>query len=358
MSKLFSGKCFAISGIAGFIGLHVACKLQELGARVVGFDNFEPCYDEELKKARQEQLEEKGILCEILDLCDQERLETFFAQHRPDATLHLAAKAGVRSSLEQPSDFITCNIAGFVKLLEVLKKHPQNPLLYASSSSVYGLQEEGPFHEESGKEAVCASIYGATKKCDEILGATYVHLYGMQLTALRFFTVYGPWGRPDMAYWLFTEAIEEGRAFSLFNEGKMQRDFTYIDDIVEGVIGALNYRLQEDQSASQQVLNLGTSSVHSLEEFVQSLEEALGKKGNKRLEPMQKGDVLTTHADISKAATLFGYKPKVSLQEGLKRFTSWYRAYQARESLSLDSPALQDSGSKANEQEACFTEPL
>ena len=328
--------CIAITGIAGFIGMHVAKALVAEGFDVVGFDNFDPCYDVSLKEARTEQLKLLGVTVDRLDLRDYDALHAWYRTKRIDATIHLAAKAGVLDSQQHPQEFTSCNISGFVNLLEVITYKQSggetkqtvstpHPLVYASSSSVYGYTDQAPFCESTPTDK-CASIYGATKKCNEILAETYWHLYQIPMIGLRFFTVYGPWGRPDMAYWLFADAISKGKEITLFNEGKMLRDFTYIDDITSGIIASVQ-SLFQDSAVEHRILNLGASTVHSLETFVSLIEKHLGQSAQKKLLPMQKGDVPLTHADISQAKEILGYAPVVSLDEGLKLFTQWYQQY-------------------------------
>ena len=310
-----------VTGIAGFIGFHTAMALASQGRKVVGFDNFNAFYDTQLKKDRAALLKrETGIECEIVDLSDSKSLERFFDHHKPSAVIHLAGQPGVRYSVDHPHEVIQSNITGFLNLLEILKKTPSVPLIYASSSSIYGMNRKVPFAEEDPTDHP-ASLYGATKKANELMAYAYHHLYKIPMTGLRFFTVYGPWGRPDMAAWIFTKAIFEGTPIRLFNEGKMKRDFTYIDDIVQGVLAAL------EQSAPYAIYNLGGSHCYDLKEFVATIEKTVGKKANIELEPMQLGDVLATHADIGNSMHQLHFIPRTPLEPGISKFVSWYKQY-------------------------------
>lgn len=310
-----------VTGLAGFIGFHTAMALASQGRKVVGFDNFNSFYNPKLKHDRAAILKrEAGIECEQIDLSDKEALERFFDHHKPTAVIHLAAQPGVRYSVEHPHEVIASNITGFLNLLEILKQHPKTVLIYASSSSVYGMNRKVPFAEEDHSDHP-ASLYGATKKSNELMAYVYHHLYKIPMTGLRFFTVYGPWGRPDMATWLFTKAILEDQPIRLFNEGKMKRDFTYIDDIVEGILAALV------QAAPFAIYNLGGSHCYDLKEFVTCIEKATGKKAQMILEPMQLGDVPATHADIANSMHQLHFIPRTSLEPGIAKFVSWYRQY-------------------------------
>lgn len=309
-----------ITGIAGFIGMHTALALKKKGYAVVGFDHFSPIDPPSLRYDRQKELKKLDIDCETLELCDASALRNFYDRHQPDLTIHLAAKAGVRQSIEEPMSFIQTNIVGFVTLLEVLKDRATCPLIYASSSSVYGTNTKVPF-SESDRSDHQVSLYGATKKSNELIAHAYHHLYSIPMTGLRFFTVYGPWGRPDMACWLFTKAIFEEKPIRLFNQGKMKRDFTYVDDIVAGILACV------EAKASFAVYNLGGSHCHPLVDFVRKIEKATGKTAIIDHQPMQPGDVLCTHADVTLSDQALHFKPKVSLEVGLKRFVDWYRTY-------------------------------
>lgn len=309
-----------ITGLAGFIGFHTALALSKRGKKVVGFDNFDPFYSPKLKRDRAAILQKAGIECENLNLADAPALASFFERHQPEGVVHLAAQAGVRYSIEQPQKFVESNLTGFVNLLEVLKQQPSTVLIYASSSSVYGMNRKVPFAEEDRTDHP-VSLYGATKKCNEVIGYVYHHLYKTRMTGLRFFTVYGPWGRPDMAYWLFTDAIFNKRPIKLFNEGKMMRDFTFVDDIVQGILASL------ERQEPYAVYNLGGSTCHDLRDFVAQIEKAAGIKAQLELLPMQAGDVTCTHADISLGIKELHFIPRTSLEEGIPQFVDWYRSY-------------------------------
>jgi len=309
-----------ITGAAGFIGFHVAQALKSRGDAAIGLDNFNAYYSPQLKQARATLLKQQGISIEIGDLLNRSLLQQMIKEHAITHIVHLAAQAGVRYSLEEPHAYIQANIEGFLNILELCRTHPHIPLIYASSSSVYGLNQKVPFALEDRTDAQ-ASLYGVTKKTNELMAQTYHHLFGIHAIGLRFFTVYGPWGRPDMAYFSFTRAILENRPIEIYNHGKMKRDFTYIDDIVEGVLAAL------DLAPSQGIFNLGNHQPVELLYFVELLEKALGKTAKKVLRPMQAGDVVATYADIEESQQILGFNPKVSLEEGIPRFVKWYCDY-------------------------------
>lgn len=311
MKKIF------ITGAAGFIGFHLAQHLHRRGDRVVGFDNFNDYYSPKLKKDRADNLAQLGIEVIKGDLCNKEQLSECIEKNSVDAVVNLAAQAGVRYSLLNPQAYIKSNIEGFVNLLEVMRTITPIPLIYASSSSVYGMNEKIPFSilDRTDNQV---SLYGATKKTNELLAQTYHHLYGIPVTGLRFFTVYGPWGRPDMAYFSFTEDILKGKPIELFNHGKMKRDFTYIDDIVEGITSAI------DLQSSCEIFNLGNNRPAVLEYFIELLEKAIGKKAEKKYAPMQQGDVHETYADIAYSTEKLNFSPKIPLEVGIPRFVHWY----------------------------------
>jgi UDP-glucuronate 4-epimerase len=309
-----------ITGIAGFVGFHVAHALHRRGDFVMGCDNFNDYYDVELKNARARLLEKQGITLFKADVADQALIEQKLIQHGTTHFLHLAAQAGVRYSLTHPTSYVASNLDGFVQIVELIRRHPHIPLIYASSSSVYGLNQKIPFSETDTTDTP-SNLYGATKKSNELIAHAYHHLFGLKTTALRYFTVYGPWGRPDMAYFSFTRAILEGRPLPLYNSGKMRRDFTYIDDIVQGTLAAI------DLSAPSEVFNLGNHRPEEVLYLVELLEKHLGKKAKREFLPMQKGEVGVTYADISKSERMLGFAPKVSLEEGVVKFVQWYREY-------------------------------
>ncbi|HSW86774.1 MAG TPA: NAD-dependent epimerase/dehydratase family protein [Rhabdochlamydiaceae bacterium] len=309
-----------ITGIAGFIGFHLALYLHDRGDFVCGCDNFNEYYDPDLKKKRARILKDTGIQVIESEIHNSPLLEKAISEHEITHFVHLAAQAGVRHSIQYPEQYVHANLDGFVQVLEVCKRHPVMKFIYASSSSVYGLNQKVPFSEHDATDKP-ASFYGATKKSNELIAAAYHNIHGMDVTGLRFFTVYGPWGRPDMAYFSFTQRIMQGLPIQLFNQGQMKRDFTYIDDIVRGTASAI------DLGAKCEIFNLGNNRTEDLSELISIIEKLTGKKALKQLLPMQTGDVTITYADISKSQDQLGYKPLVSLQEGMEHFMNWYRQY-------------------------------
>ena len=306
-----------ITGVAGFIGMHCAKRLLARGDEVVGIDNLSPYYSVELKKDRLKQL---PIRSHQIDLADAAALAEIFYKEKPDAVLNLAAQAGVRYSLENPASYIQTNLVGFANLLECCRRHPPRHLVYASSSSVYGSNTQLPWSEDQNVDHP-VSLYAATKKSNELMAHTYSHLFGLNTTGLRFFTVYGPWGRPDMSAMLFAHAIMEGQPIQVFNHGDMQRDFTYVDDIVEGTLRVL------DRPARYEVYNIGNHQPVQLLDYVALLERTLGKKAQIELRPMQPGDVKATYADTRKLHAAVGFAPSTPLATGLERFAAWFRQY-------------------------------
>lgn len=313
-------KRILVTGAAGFIGFHACQALFNRNDFVIGFDNFNNYYDPSLKKARALQLEQKGIEVIRGDLCDKELLKALFEKHNFTHVLHLAAQAGVRYALVNPDSYVSSNLLGFVNLLEIVKNHKETKLIYASSSSVYGRNTKIPFAETDQTDQP-ANLYAATKKANELMAYSYHHLFGISVTGLRFFTVYGPWGRPDMAYYFFSKHILEGVPLTLFNQGKMSRDFTYIDDIIQGILSAI------DLGAPCEVFNLGNHQPVPLMELVSTLEDLLGKKAVIKLADNTPGEVETTFADIEYSRKKLNYQPKTSLKEGLQHFLDWYRTY-------------------------------
>lgn len=309
-----------ITGAAGFIGFHLAQALRKRGDFVLGIDNFNAYYDPELKKARASLLTQLGIEILPIDIRDSVSMKSLL--HREGIThfVHLAAQAGVRHSLFQPYDYVDANLQGFVSALETCRFFPSIRFIYASSSSVYGLNKKIPFSVED-KTDQPTNLYGATKKANEAMAHAYHHLYGFPVTGLRFFTAYGPWGRPDMAYYRFARQIEQGEPIEIFNQGLMRRDFTYIDDIVAGTIAAL------DLGAPCEIFNLGNHRPVELIYLIQLLEEGLQKKALKKWLPMQPGEVLETFADIEKSQKLLNYQPTVPIEEGIRRFIDWFKIY-------------------------------
>jgi UDP-glucuronate 4-epimerase len=329
---------FLVTGAAGFIGMHTAKRLLERGDEVVGIDNINDYYDVRLKYARLEQLKPFLNFTFIkMDIADREAMEKMFVEHRFPRVIHLAAQAGVRYSLKNPHAYIQSNVVGFMNILEGCRHNKVEHLVYASSSSVYGSNTKIPFSEHDNTDHP-VSLYAATKKSNELMAHTYSHLYGLPTTGLRFFTVYGPWGRPDMAPMIFAKAIMEGTPIDVFNYGDMKRDFTYVDDIVEGVVRVSekistadpNFdTANPDPSCSNvpyRLYNIGNHQPVGLLEFIEMMENALGKKAIKNMKSMQAGDVPITFADTNRLNRLVNFAPHTPLAEGTARFVVWYRA--------------------------------
>ena len=319
-----------VTGAAGFVGSHVAARLAAMGHRVVGCDNFNDYYDPQLKTDRVAALlAPAGVECERIDIADGAQLRALFERVRPQLVVHLAAQAGVRYSLQNPDAYIQSNLVGFGNILEACRHHKVEHLLYASSSSVYGSNAKVPFSEADQVDEP-VSLYAATKKANELMAHSYSHLYGFPATGLRFFTVYGPWGRPDMAYFSFTEKILRGEKIPVFAEGKLTRDFTYIDDIVEGVVRLLFKPQPEGEGKVRHaVFNIGNNQPVVVLDFVRTLERVLGTEAVLDFQPMQAGDVPATHADTSRLQEWVGYKPATPLETGLTRYRDWYRSWRA-----------------------------
>lgn len=335
-----------VTGAAGFIGYFVAKSLLDNGHTVVGLDNINDYYDINLKYARLKELgisktdaEQFNSLAKStsfpnfsftrMALEDRINLPQLFEAHNFDKVCNLAAQAGVRYSLENPESYVDSNLVGFLNVLECCRSFEVKHLIYASSSSVYGLNEKIPF-ETSDSVDRPISLYAATKKSNELMAHAYSHLYGFKTTGLRFFTVYGPWGRPDMAMFLFTDAIIKGKPVKVFNEGKMERDFTYIDDITEGVVRIIEDRYStniEPQHNNYKIYNIGNSKSVKLMDFISAIEESLGTTAKKELLPMQPGDVEKTWANVDDLITDYGYRPNTPIKTGVQRFVDWYRAY-------------------------------
>lgn len=319
-----------VTGAAGFIGFHTAMRLLQKGRKVVGLDNLNDYYDVNLKKMRLEQLGNFTQFSFVQDdISNKAGMEKLWAEKGPfKEVVHLAAQAGVRYSLENPYAYITSNCMGHLTVMEMCRhtegfKH----LVYASSSSVYGGNTKLPFSVQDAVDKPI-SLYAATKRSDELMSHAYSHLYGMPQTGLRFFTVYGPWGRPDMALFIFTKAIQEGKKVPLFNEGKMMRDFTYIDDIIDGVVATLeNPPQKKDGQAPCRVFNIGNTKSENLMDYLRLIEKELGKKADIEYLPMQAGDVQETFADVSETTEATGYVPKTSIYEGVPRFIAWYKEF-------------------------------
>lgn len=312
-----------VTGTAGFIGMHLAARLLDEGHEVVGLDNFNNYYDVSLKQNRHQQLEARpGYIGIKLDLCDLDGLTQCFKNHQFDVVCNLAAQAGVRYSLQHPEVYEQSNLQGFLNILECCRHQNVPRLVYASSSSVYGGNTKLPFSETDAVDTP-VSLYAASKKANELMAHCYTHLYGIQTVGLRFFTVYGPWGRPDMAMWIFTKAMLAGEPIPVFNHGKMQRDFTYIDDIITGVVGSL-FASNLDP---YEVLNIGNHRSEKLLDMIQILADALGCEPNMQMLPMQPGDVPATYADITRIHQKLGFKPTTPIKQGIPQFVDWYQAY-------------------------------
>lgn len=311
-----------VTGAAGFIGFHVAARLLKDGCRVTGLDNLNAYYDPALKEARLARLQgHRGFTFLKVDLADRPRAESLFRRGAFDLVIHLAAQAGVRYSLENPHAYIDSNLTGFLNVLEGCRRANIGHLIYASSSSVYGGNTKVPFAVGDRVDRP-VSLYAATKKANELIAHCYTHLYGIATTGLRFFTVYGPWGRPDMAPWRFAKAILAGEPIDLYNYGQMQRDFTYVDDIVESLV-----RVARLPASGYRLFNIGSSAPVPLLEFVGELEAALGATAVKRYLPMQAGDVISTHADVEDLVGFTRYRPSTPLRAGIQEFASWFLGY-------------------------------
>ena len=317
-----------VTGAAGFIGFHLAKRLLSLGASVCGIDNLNDYYDVSLKEARLAILEKEPAFTFVRgDLADEAAVTKLFEDFRPDIVVNLAAQAGVRYSIDNPRSYIRSNIVGFFNILEACRHYPVEHLLYASSSSVYGNQEKTPFATTDNVDHPI-SLYAATKKSDELMAYTYSHLYGIPATGLRFFTVYGPWGRPDMAYFKFTNKIVRGEPIQIYNHGDMLRDFTYVDDIVRGVENMLcNPPKANEFGDRYKVYNIGNNKPEKLLDFIETLEKAIDMEAKKEYLPMQPGDVYQTYADVTDLIRDFDFKPSTSIAEGLGRFAEWYKEY-------------------------------
>ncbi len=327
-----------VTGAAGFIGMHVAERLLERGDSVLGIDNLNDYYDVALKEARLARLAPNARFRFVkIDVADRGGMQDFFARERPERVVHLAAQAGVRYSLRNPHAYADSNLVGFVNILEGCRYARVEHLVYASSSSVYGGNTRMPSSEHDNVDHP-VSLYAVTKKANELMAHAYSHLYGLPTTGLRFFTVYGPWGRPDMALFLFTKAILEGRPIDVFNHGKMQRDFTYIDDIVEGVVRILDRAPQRDPTfntdapdpatswAPYRIYNIGNHQPMSLMTYIETLEKALGMPAKKNFLPLQDGDIPSTFADTQAMRSFTGFAPATPVEKGIDRFVAWYRS--------------------------------
>jgi len=328
-----------VTGAAGFIGFYVTQALLARGENVIGLDNLNDYYDVKLKHARLAQIGAQPNFQFIQgDLADRNAMSALFAQHKPQRVIHLAAQAGVRYSIDHPHAYVDSNLVGFINILEGCRHHEVEHLVYASSSSVYGLNTAMPYSTHHNVDHPI-SLYAATKKANELMAHSYSHLYRLPTTGLRFFTVYGPWGRPDMAYFKFTQAILAGRPIEVYNNGKMQRDFTYIDDITEGVLRVFDRPPQPnpdwrgdkpDPSSSPapyRLYNIGNNNPVALSRFIDALEAALGHEAEKIMRPMQAGDVPATYADVSDLMYDTGFAPSTTIETGLQQFATWYKQY-------------------------------
>lgn len=326
--KFMERKSVLITGCAGFIGYHLAKSLLKKDNIVIGIDNLNDYYDVQLKQNRLEQLKNFNKFEFIqADIADEKAINLLFSKNKFDIVVNLAAQAGVRYSIENPYSYINSNIIGFFNILEACRHNTIKHLVFASSSSVYGNQKKTPF-AITDKVDHPISLYAATKKADELMAFTYAHLYKIPLTGLRFFTVYGPWGRPDMAYFSFTNKIYADEPIKIFNNGDMLRDFTYIDDIVHGIELVIDKAPKGEDP--YKIYNIGNNKPERLMYFIETLENALGKKAKKKFLPMQPGDVYQTYADISELEKDFGFKPKTTIEDGLKKFADWYKEYYAK----------------------------
>ena len=330
---------YVVTGAAGFIGMHVCERLLGAGHEVVGIDNLNDYYDVRLKQARLDKLSAyASFRFERVDVADEQAMRALFSSERAPRVIHLAAQAGVRYSLQNPQAYVRSNLAGFVNILEGCRHNHVEHLVYASSSSVYGGNTHLPFAEHDNVDHP-VSLYAATKKSNELMAHTYSHLFGLSTTGLRFFTVYGPWGRPDMALFLFTKAILEGESIKVFNRGNMLRDFTYIDDIAEGVVKVADKpaRPSPDFDAAKpdpatswapyRIYNIGNHRPVSLMDYIEAIETCLGKKAEKILLPLQPGDVPATNADVGELQNAVGFAPRTTVEEGVRCFVEWYRKY-------------------------------
>ena len=316
-----------VTGIAGFIGSHLAKNLLKRGESILGIDNLSDYYDVNLKKDRLNNLKTyKNLTFENIDISNYDDLEKVIKKYKISKVCHLAAQAGVRYSLEAPMEYIKSNIVGHLNILEICRNLNIKNLVYASSSSVYGGNTKVPFSTEDRVDTP-VSLYAATKRSDELMSYTYNHLYGINTIGLRFFTVYGPWGRPDMATWIFTKKIINGDPIEVYNNGIMQRDFTYIDDIISGTISILDSCKQETSQNFSKVYNIGNNKPENLLDFISIIEDYLGVKAIKVMKPLQKGDVANTYADISAIKSDFNFIPKTKIIEGIPKFIDWYKSY-------------------------------
>ena len=314
-----------ITGAAGFIGFHLSSHLCQMGYQVVGIDALNNYYDVSLKLDRLNELRNQPLfLFRTINICDKPELDALFATEKFDIVINLAAQAGVRHSIDKPYEYIDSNLIGFINILEACRHHPVKHLIFASSSSIYGNSDQIPFSEDQITDSP-VSLYAATKKANELMAHSYAHLYNIPTTGLRFFTVYGPWGRPDMAYFSFTKSIVEGKPINVFNHGNQMRDFTYVDDIVEAIEALVTKAPY--LNIPFRVFNIGNHQPVRLMDFITTLESIIGKKAHKIMLPCQSGDVNATYADVSRLSEMVGFKPKTNINEGLTHFVNWYKKY-------------------------------
>lgn len=328
-----------VTGGAGFIGFHLIQSLLSNGDQIVNVDNLNDYYSPQLKKDRLSEIEKhpqaKKHEFIKMDIADRQAVQNLFDQHHFDVVINLAAQAGVRYSIENPNAYVDSNLVGFVNILEGCRRNKVKHLVYASSSSVYGINKKQPFSTEDRVDNPI-SLYAATKKSNELMAYTYSHLYKLQTTGLRFFTVYGPWGRPDMAYFNFTKRIKNGEQIEVFNNGDMQRDFTYIEDIVNGILRIIEYRQfaekrkQKEKEPTYALYNIGNNQPITLRRFINAIEKAVGKKAIEKNMPMQAGDVPRTFADITELIRDTGFRPEIEIEDGIRRFVNWYNDYNNR----------------------------
>ena len=313
-----------VTGAAGFIGSHLSKKLIKVGNKVLGIDNFNTYYDVDLKYARLNKLvNHKNFICKNIDLCDKPQLEEIFKNNNFDIVVNLAAQAGVRYSIKNPQSYLDSNLIGFMNILEAVRNYKIPHLIYASSSSVYGNSDNIPYSESQNINKPI-SLYAATKISNEAMAFSYSHLYNFSTTGLRFFTVYGPWGRPDMAYYLFTKNILENKPINVFADGLLKRDFTYIDDIIDGMTLILNKTINKKRS---EIFNIGNNKPIVVNDFIKTIEKSLNKKAKINFLPMQNGDVQQTYADLSKISKYVNFQPKTDIENGIFKFCDWYKDF-------------------------------
>ncbi|WP_319758486.1 SDR family NAD(P)-dependent oxidoreductase [uncultured Sphaerochaeta sp.] len=327
MMRLDTNKVYLVTGAAGFIGFHLSKRLLGLGCTVIGLDNLNDYYEVSLKEERLRMLASEQFIFYKVDLADRIELDAIFVRHQVTHVINLAAQAGVRYSIDNPYAYLQSNLVGFLNILECCRHHAVEHLVYASSSSVYGLNSKIPYSTQD-KVDNPVSLYAATKKSNELMAHAYTHLYHIPTTGLRFFTVYGPYGRPDMAYFSFSKRIMEGKSIKVFNNGDMWRDFTYVDDIITALENIIPNIPEENEAKDQyKVYNIGNNKPVRLKQFIETLEQCLGKNAEKEYLPMQPGDVYQTYADVTDLMEDFDFRPNTPLEQGLEAFVSWFKPY-------------------------------